>query len=77
MRQESLSADPKKWKIEQLLIGNEFRAVVTIGEGNSADVVVSLKIGILRGNECFPQYDKLMEIFADGIRMAAEKKDLL
>lgn len=66
-----------KWRINHIIRENDMIAEVTIGEGFQAEVVVSMKIGILRGNDCTPQYKVLMEIFADGLRVAAEKRGLV
>lgn len=60
-----------------MVVNHQFQAVITIGEGNMAEVVVSLKIGILQGNNAVPQYDGLVKVFADGLRMAAERKGLI
>ena len=76
-RQSGLHLDGKNWYSNIYIYGPEIRFEVTIGKGANANVVVSVRIGTLRGNECIPMYDNLHKIVADGLRYAAEKKQLI
>jgi len=76
-RREVLAQEGRKWDIQILMRQAEIRGIITLLVNTGMKQVYDLRVGVLSGNQVMPYYKDLLEVFADGMIMKAEKLQIL